>query len=53
MRLIEVRFADGRESKFFDWDDLPSRRLPPEILTREAALEAAKRWHGRSGIKDG
>jgi hypothetical protein len=51
MRLIEVRFADGRESKFFYWDDLPSRRLRPEILTREAALEAAKRWHGRSGIK--
>jgi len=23
MRLIEVRFADGRESKFFYWDDLP------------------------------
>jgi hypothetical protein len=39
------------KSKFFYWDDLPSRRLRPEILTREAALEAAKRWHGRSGIK--
>jgi hypothetical protein len=51
MRLIEVRFADSRESKFFYWDDLPSRRLRPEILTREAALEAAKRGHGRSGIK--
>jgi hypothetical protein len=28
---FEVRFAaDGRASKFFYWDDLPSRRLRPE-----------------------
>lgn len=39
---FEVRFADGRESKYFYWDDLPSRRLRPETLTREAALEAAR-----------
>ena len=39
---FEVRFADGRASRFFYWDDLPSRRLWPETLTREAALEAAK-----------
>jgi hypothetical protein len=38
---FEVRFADGRASRFFYFDDLPSRRLRPE-LTREAALEAAK-----------
>jgi hypothetical protein len=37
-----VRFADGRESKFFYWDDLPSWRLRIEILTREQALEQAK-----------
>ena len=39
---FEVRFSDGRESKFFYWDDLPSRRLRPEILTSEQALEQAK-----------
>jgi hypothetical protein len=38
----DVRFADGQGSKFFYWDDLPSRRLRPEILTREAALEQAE-----------
>jgi hypothetical protein len=35
----EVRFADGREAKFFYFDDLPDRRLRPEILTSEQALE--------------
>ena len=35
---FEVRFADGRASRFFCWDDLPSRRLRPEILTRDQAL---------------
>jgi len=29
---FEVRFADGRESKFFYWDDIPGRWLRPEIL---------------------
>ena len=33
---------DGRESKFFYWDDVPSRRLRPNILTREQALEQAR-----------
>jgi len=39
---FEVYFSDGRESRFFYFDDLPSRRLRPELLTREAALEQAK-----------
>jgi hypothetical protein len=38
----EVRFADGRPSKFFYWDDLPGRRLDPTRLTGEQALELAK-----------
>ena len=38
----EVRFSDGRESKFFYFDDLPGRRMRPEILTSEQALEQAK-----------
>jgi len=32
----------GRGSKFFYWDDVAGRRLRPEILTREQALEHAK-----------
>jgi hypothetical protein len=38
----EVRFADGRPSQYFCWDDLPSRRLDPNTLTGEQALEQAK-----------
>jgi hypothetical protein len=33
---------DGRPSRFFYWDDLPSRRLDPNTLTGEQALERAK-----------
>ena len=36
---FEARFADGRASRFFYWDDLPGRRLRPEILSRQQALE--------------
>ena len=32
----------GRGSKFFYWDDVAGRRLRPEMLTREQALEQAK-----------
>ena len=38
----EVRFSDGRPSVFFYWDDEPSRRLRPEQLDSEKALEQAK-----------
>ena len=38
----EVRFTDGRESKYFYFDDMAGRRLRPEILTSEQALEQAK-----------
>jgi hypothetical protein len=31
-----------RVSQHFYWDDAPSRRLRPETLDREAALEQAK-----------
>lgn len=41
---FEVRFADGRPSRDFYWDDLPSRRLRPEVLTREVALDAAREF---------
>ena len=39
---FEVRFADGRPSRFFYYDDVLARRLRPEILSSEQALEAAK-----------
>jgi hypothetical protein len=39
---FEVRFPDGRPSQYFYWDDVPSRRLRPETLDREIALEQAK-----------
>jgi hypothetical protein len=39
---FEVRFGDGRESRFFYWDDVPSRRLRPDQLTREEAHGAGQ-----------
>ena len=36
---FEVRFRDGRPSKFFYWDDVPSRRLHTDMLTSEQAQE--------------
>jgi len=33
---IEVRFADGRQSKFFYWDDELGRRLRSDVLTSAA-----------------
>jgi hypothetical protein len=39
---FEVRFPDGRPSQYFYWDDVPSRRLRPDMLDRETALEQAK-----------
>ena len=39
---FEVQFADGQPSKYFYWDDLPSRRLRPDLVDGETALEAAK-----------
>jgi hypothetical protein len=38
----EVRFPNGRESKFFYWDDIPGRRLQPDRVTGAEALEQAK-----------
>jgi hypothetical protein len=32
----------GRPSLYFYWDDLPARRLDPNTLTSEQALEKAK-----------
>lgn len=38
----EVRFADGRPSVYFYWDDVAGRRLGPDRLTGAEALEKAQ-----------
>ena len=39
---FELRFADGGPSQYYYWDDIPARRMRPETLDRETALEKAK-----------
>jgi hypothetical protein len=39
---FEIRFANGVASKFFYRDDVPSRRLRPELIGSEEALEQAR-----------
>lgn len=39
---FEVRYSDGRESRFFYWDDDASRRLRPDLVDSATALEQAK-----------
>jgi hypothetical protein len=38
----EVRFTDGRSSCFFYWEDVPGRRLRPEQIGSDEALEQAR-----------
>jgi hypothetical protein len=38
----EVRFANGRRSAYFYFDDFPSRRLRPEQMPRAQARDQAK-----------
>jgi hypothetical protein len=39
---FEVRFLDGGPSEFFYWDDIPGRRLNPDAVDSQTALERAK-----------
>jgi hypothetical protein len=39
---VEVRFSDGRPSRFFYWNDQPGRRLRTDLLTSEEAEQRAK-----------
>jgi hypothetical protein len=39
---FEVRFADERPSRFFYFDEIADRRLRPDLVTRERALEKAE-----------
>jgi hypothetical protein len=39
---IDVRFPDAKPSGYFYRDDLPGRRLRPDILSCEATFEQPK-----------
>jgi hypothetical protein len=39
---FEVRFDDGRPSVYFYFEDLPGRRLRPDLVDSETAFEEAK-----------
>jgi len=39
----EVRFPDGRPSRYFYFEDVPSRRLSPDMLTSEQAEQELAR----------
>ena len=39
---FEVRFSDGRESKYFYWEDNPGRRLRADQVGSAEALEQAR-----------
>ena len=39
---FEVRFPDGRPSQYFNWDDIPGRRLRPDRTDKATALRAAQ-----------
>jgi len=39
---FEVRFPDGRPSQFFYFDELPGRRLRPDLADRATAKRAAQ-----------
>ena len=39
---FEVRFPDGRPSRYFYWDDIPGRRLRPDLIDGRTARQAAQ-----------
>jgi hypothetical protein len=41
---FEVRFSDGRQSRYYYWDDIPSRRLRPEQVDQETAKKQAQEF---------
>ena len=44
----EVRFPDSRESTYFYFDDVPGRRMRPELLTGEQAALGQARAFARA-----
>jgi len=41
---FEVRFADGRKSEYFYWDDNAGRRAVNERVTQETAKKQAQEF---------
>jgi hypothetical protein len=39
---FEVRLPDGGLSRYFFWEDISGRRLRPDLVDSETALELAK-----------
>jgi hypothetical protein len=39
---FEVRFPDGRPSRYFYWDDIAGRRLRPDLVDSAVARHDAK-----------
>jgi hypothetical protein len=39
---FEVRFPDGRPSRYFYWDDIVGRRLRPDLVDSVAAKRGAQ-----------
>lgn len=39
---FEVRFLDGRPSRYFYWDEIPGRRMRPDVFDSATALEKAQ-----------
>ena len=50
---FEVRYADGRPSRFFHFGDEPARRLRPDLPTSEEAEREAKALARGEGIRQG
>jgi hypothetical protein len=48
----EVKFSNGKPSKIFLWDDDPSGRVLPGVLTSEQALEKARAFADAERHKD-
>ena len=40
----EIRFPDGRPSRYFYFENLPSRRLRPDLVEQASAEREAKRF---------
>ena len=45
---FEVRFPDGRPSRYFYWDDIAGHRLRPDLIGSETAKKAAESLGGLS-----
>ena len=39
---FEVRFPDGRPSRYFYWDDIARRRLRPDLMDSATAMQEAQ-----------